>query len=148
MNYIVNVYIAPTRSLQWQLPIAIQIIPSSLLILACLFILPETPRFLAQIHKEEEAKEVLAWVRNLSVDNAFVMLEMQEIIDGIKNQETQRLGDRKSRWGIWGELWWKGNRRRIIIGVCLMVGQNFTGIQGIDFSMLSDYSTKVWISRY
>jgi len=132
MNYIANTYIAPTKSLQWQLPVSIQIIPSSLLLLACLFILPETPRFLAQIHKEEEAKEVLAWVRNLPVDDASVMLEMQEIEDGIRSQETERVGDRKSKWGIWGELWWKGNRRRVITGVCLMVGQNLTGIQGID----------------
>lgn len=133
MNYIANSYIAPTKSLQWQLPISIQIIPSSLLFLACLFILPETPRFLAQIHKEEEAREVLAWVRNLPVDDASVVLEMQEIEDGIRNQETERAGDRKSKWGIWGELWWKGNRRRVFIGVGLMVGQNLTGIQGINF---------------
>jgi hypothetical protein len=130
MNYIVNAYISPLRSVQWQLPISIQIIPSSLLLLACLFILPETPRFLAQSHKEEEAKEVLAWVRNLSVEDESVGREMAAIVEGIRSQELERGGERKTKLGMFGELWCQGNRRRIIIGVCLMVGQNFTGIQG------------------
>jgi hypothetical protein len=34
---------------------------------------------------------------------------------------------------LWKELWWKGNRNRVVIGLCLMFGQNFTGIQGVNF---------------
>ena len=35
--------------------------------------------------------------------------------------------------GLWKELWWKGNRRRVFIGLGLMMGQNLTGIQGVNF---------------
>jgi hypothetical protein len=31
------------------------------------------------------------------------------------------------------ELWWKGNRERVVIGVCLMFGQNLTGTMALNF---------------
>jgi hypothetical protein len=44
-------------------------------------------------------------------------------------------GQKRSRFGLdlFRELWWKGNRERVVIGLGLMFGQNMTGIQGVNF---------------
>jgi len=107
-----------------------QIIPSSLLIVACLTILPESPRFLVQHNKAAKARKVLSFVRKLSEDHEYINVEMEEIEEAIRRQDEGKAG---GKMGLWKELWWTGNRRRVIIGLCLMFGQNLTGIHGVNF---------------
>ena len=64
-NYIANEYLPSTSSHQWQIPLAMQIVPSALLILAALFILPESPRLLIKQGRKLQARKNLAWVRKL-----------------------------------------------------------------------------------
>ncbi|KAK0107892.1 hypothetical protein ONS96_003679 [Cadophora gregata f. sp. sojae] len=139
-NYIVNEYIPGTSIRQYQIPLAMQIIPSVLLILASLFILPESPRFLVKKSRAEEARKVLAYVRHLSVEHEYVGLEMQEIEEAVRREDNfggVSIGEsghgEGGKLGLLKELWWKGNRGRVLIGVGLMVGQNFTGINGVNF---------------
>ncbi|KAK0103703.1 hypothetical protein ONS95_005710 [Cadophora gregata] len=139
-NYIVNEYIPGTSIRQYQIPLAMQIIPSVLLILASLFILPESPRFLVKKSRAEEARKVLAYVRHLSVEHEYVGLEMQEIEEAVRREDNfggVGIGEsghgEGGKLGLLKELWWKGNRGRVLIGVGLMVGQNFTGINGVNF---------------
>lgn len=66
---------------------------------------------------------------------------MQEIEEAVRNQSTS--GDREKEGGLKGackrfvglcrELGWKGNRRRVALGVGLMAGQNLTGINGGEY---------------
>lgn len=115
-----------------------QIIPSILLILASLLILPESPRFLVKKSRADEARKVLAYVRHLSVEHEYVGLEMQEIEEAVRREDNPggvggSGNGEGGRWGLVSELWWKGNRGRVLIGVALMIGQNFTGINGVNF---------------
>ena len=134
-NYIVNEYIPSTATRQWQIPLAMQIIPSSLLILASLFILPESPRFLVKKGKEAQARKVLSFVRHLSEEHEYINMEMEEIVEAIQRQDNDAPlpGHERSRWGLFRELGWKGNWNRVVIGLCLMFGQNLTGINGMNF---------------
>ncbi|KUJ15196.1 general substrate transporter [Mollisia scopiformis] len=134
-NYIVNEYIPGTASRQWQIPLAMQIIPSALLIIASLLILPESPRFLVKKGKESQARKVLSFVRHLEPEHEYINLEMEEILEAIQRQDTPIPvpGQEKSRLGLFRELWWKGNRNRVLIGLGLMFGQNLTGINGMNF---------------
>jgi MFS family permease len=134
-NYIVNEYIPGTQTRQWQIPLAMQIIPSSLLIIAALLILPESPRFLVKKGKLAQARKVLSFVRHLEPDHEYVNLEMEEIVEAIQRQDAviPIPGQKKSRLGLFRELWWKGNRTRVFIGLGLMFGQNLTGINGMNF---------------
>ncbi|PVH71869.1 sugar transporter [Cadophora sp. DSE1049] len=137
-NYIVNEYIPGTSIRQYQIPLAMQIIPSVLLILASLLILPESPRFLVKKSKAGEARKVLAYVRHLSVEHEYVGLEMQEIEEAVRREDNPggvggSAHGEAGRLGLLKELWWKGNRGRVLIGVGLMIGQNFTGINGVNF---------------
>lgn len=146
-NYIVNQYIPATESRQWQIPLAMQIVPSSLMILASIFVLPESPRFLVRKGKHEQARKVLSYVRHLSTEDEYINAEMDEIEDAIERQDNPpHLTSRQERDGhgahevegkgvrqVWRELWWKGNRARMLIGLGLMFGQNMTGINGVNF---------------
>ncbi len=129
-NYIVNEYIPGNERRQWQISIAMQLAPSALLIIASLTILPESPRFLVQHGHADKAREVLSMVRHLDGNDDYINMEMEEIEDAIRRQEESAKG---GVLGLWKELWWRGNRQRVFIGLCLMFGQNLTGIQGINF---------------
>lgn len=132
-NYIVNEYVPSSQTRQWQIPLAIQIIPSSLLILASLLILPESPRFLVKKGEEAQARKVLSFVRHLQPEHEYINLEMEEIVEAIQRQDTPLPGHERKRFGLVRELTWKGNRNRVLIGLFLMFGQNLTGINGINF---------------
>jgi len=62
---------------------------------------------------------------------------MAEIEEAIARQDAPPLleGRKKyvGRFGLFKELWWKGNRSRVLIAIGLMFGQNMTGIQGVNF---------------
>lgn len=139
MNYIVNEYISSTKTLQWQLPLSLQMAPSAFLFLAAIFILPETPRFLVQKGKVEKARRVLSYIRHLPEDHDYLNVEISEIQEAIAHTSQSHTATssseitKKSKIGLFKELFWHGNRRRVVIGLCLMFGQNLTGINGVNF---------------
>lgn len=116
-----------------------QIIPSSLLFLSALLILPESPRFLLQKNQPIKARQILSYIRKLDPEHVYISAEMAEIEEAISRQRGESEGRERGKGrlarfaGLWGELWWKGNRNRICIGVGLMAGQNLTGINGVNF---------------
>jgi MFS family permease len=110
-----------------------QIIPSSLLLLSALFILPESPRFLVRTGKVDQARKVLSYVRHLAPDHSYINTEIEDISFAIEREERPSARSSEGRFALWRELWWKGNRVRICIGLGLMFGQNLTGINGVNF---------------
>jgi MFS family permease len=130
-NYIVNRYVPTSESRQWQIPLAMQMIPSLLLFLVATFVLPESPRFLAKRGKKAQALKTLAFIRHLPAEHEDIQGELQGIQDAIERQELSTVA--ASRFGLIKELGWKGNRNRVAIGLLLMFGQNLTGINAINF---------------
>lgn len=134
VNYIVNESIPATSAKQWRVSLAMQIIPSSLLFLAALFVLPESPRYLLSKGETERASKVLAWVRDAPEDDVILMQELREISEAIEMQNAVKAEQGAGKnalgrfLGLFKELLWKGNRRRFAIGIGLMVGQNATGM--------------------
>ncbi|KAL1406129.1 hypothetical protein Q8F55_007812 [Vanrija albida] len=81
-------YISDTNSVAWRLPLAIQCVPAIGLAIGALFI-PYSPRWLLKHDRDEEALQVLARVRNKSVDDEVVRLEFLEIkADALFEKET------------------------------------------------------------
>ncbi|CBF83132.1 hypothetical protein AN3233.2 [Aspergillus nidulans FGSC A4] len=82
VGYGSNLHMGGTGSTQsnlaWQLPSIIQGIPAALLLLGIWF-LPFSPRWLAKRGRDEEARETLAYIRNLPVDHPMIDLEHKEI---------------------------------------------------------------------
>ncbi|SPO06149.1 related to quinate transport protein [Cephalotrichum gorgonifer] len=62
----------------WLVPICIQIVPC-LVLLGGMVFMPFSPRWLVHHHREDEAREILASLRDLPIDHELVELEFLEI---------------------------------------------------------------------
>ncbi|KIX92293.1 uncharacterized protein Z520_12039 [Fonsecaea multimorphosa CBS 102226] len=92
----------------WRTPSLVQIIPSILCMIVLLF-LPESPRFLIDHDRHDEALEVLAALNaNGDKDSPVVLVQYREITDTIAWEKSQQLSWRQA-------FSTKANRKRIII---------------------------------
>jgi hypothetical protein len=117
-----------SSALQWQLPTAIQLIPGILLLLGTIFI-PETPGFLAEKGRFEDAEKSLVRLRGVKGEEWIVAGEMQEIKDAARVSALVK--ERKESFGK--ELLKRGVRRRLVVGVGLMIAQNMVGLNALNY---------------
>ncbi|KXT17025.1 hypothetical protein AC579_4333 [Pseudocercospora musae] len=115
-------------SVRWRFPIAFQSF-FTILVMAGLFFLPDSPRWLASRGRMAEAQDVIARLRGKPEDDAEVQLELQNIKEAL---EVQNLGgDFKMR-----ELLTNGpsqNLRRSLLGIAAQFFQQITGINLITY---------------
>jgi MFS family permease len=127
-----NAIFPDSSPLQWQIPVAIQLVPGILLLLGTL-VIPETPRYLAEKGKYGKAEESLAWLRGLEHGDAALAIELDEI------REAAELGASRALMGknqsFWRESLKKGVRRRLGVGVGLMIAQNMVGLNALNYCM-------------
>lgn len=62
VDYAAEKYISKDSSIQWQLPVGLQLVPGTILGLGMLFV-KESTRWLAKTGRHEEAMKSLVWVR-------------------------------------------------------------------------------------
>ena len=128
-----NAIFSSSSSLQWQLPVAIQLVPGILLLLGT-FLIPESPRFLAEKLREDEAEKALAWLRGIKKGEEWkVGEEMEDVKDGAA--VSRRLGERNI--SFLGEIVKKGVRGRLVVGVGLMIAQNMAGSNALNYCKLA-----------
>lgn len=115
-------------SLQWRFPLAFQAVFAVMLILQVIG-LPETPRWLVQHDRHEEARAVVAAIEDVPLDNAEVNKTILDIQVGL--EEEQRGGPfRFMELFSWGEV---QNLRRMLITISIELGQQFTGSNMINY---------------
>jgi sugar porter (SP) family MFS transporter len=131
VNYGVNKDIAGTNPLQWHIPVAVQFIPSGLLVLSLPFLI-ESPRWLVSKGREAEALKALSWVRNLSPEHEYIQWEIKEMRDQVQH-ELDLTNGKTSVFQTFGELKEASIRNRILICVALHLLQNLTGINAINY---------------
>lgn len=124
-----NSLLLDTSIYQWQLPVAVQLLPSVLMLLG-LFAIPETPRFYAEKGEWERAETSLAWLRGLPKDDSEVKAELANIKETIEMAE--KLAARHSE-SFFSEIRKPGIRNRLGVGVGLMIAQNSVGLNAINF---------------
>lgn len=118
-------------SAQFILPLALQALPAVLLVLG-MFFAPESPRWLAKEDNWEEATVVLATMRGLPADAGYVREEIREMSEQLE-MERQLTGDASTKT-LLKEMWTiPGNRKRAIITVVLMICQQMTGVNAINY---------------
>ncbi|KFZ00732.1 hypothetical protein V501_10523 [Pseudogymnoascus sp. VKM F-4519 (FW-2642)] len=135
-NYFVGVGVDPGTDRQWQIPIAMQVIPAGLLILAVIFILPESPLFLIQRGKIGKARIILSSIRGLPAEHRYITEEIELVASSLPQQPSggkSRTINTILPLHLFRELLWRGNINRLIIGCLLMVGANTSGINGVNF---------------
>lgn len=105
----------------WRVPSIVQAFPS-LIQLAFIYFVPESPRWMIAHGKEEQAHKILADAHaNGDLNDEVVVLEMQEINDTLKLEK-------EFEGNSWAELIrTKGNRHRMIICVSAGVFSQWSG---------------------
>ncbi|KAM3752801.1 hypothetical protein ACB098_03G046300 [Castanea mollissima] len=110
--------------ISWRMLAIIGCIPC-LLLLLCLFFIPESPRWLAKIGKEREFEAALQRLRGQNADTSH---EASEIKDYLEN--LQKISDDKIL-----NLFQQKYVHLVIVGVGLMVVQGLGGLYGFTFYM-------------
>jgi sugar porter (SP) family MFS transporter len=126
-----NIKPVKTNNATWQIPLALQALPAiSLFTGICLC--NESPRWLARQDNWERATRVLSTVTNLPVDHPYVQMELQEMREQLENE--RRLIGGSSFWDLQKEMWLiRGNRNRALISIGIMVCQQMTGTNAINY---------------
>lgn len=120
-----------TNNATWQVPLALQALPA-----ICLFVglclCNESPRWLARQDNWERATAVLSQVTNLPRDHPYVQGELNEMREQLENERLLIGGS--SFMDLQREMWLiKGNRNRALISIGLMVCQQMTGTNAINY---------------
>ena len=129
INYGSNAHIPGDAS--WIVPLAMQGLPAFLLLIGMFFCV-ESPRFLAKRDLWEKARTTLAMVRSLPEDHPYIVEEFAGICTQLEHERLLVGGS--GFWALQREMWLiPGNRKRAILSVCLMMGQNLTGTNAINY---------------
>ncbi|KAE8153679.1 general substrate transporter [Aspergillus avenaceus] len=115
-------------SFQWRFPLAFQAIFAILLILQVIG-LPETPRWLVQHDRHEEARAVVAAIEDRPLDDAAVSKTILDIQVGLEEEQKDGPFQFKELF-TWGEV---QNLRRLLITITIELGQQFTGSNMINY---------------
>ncbi|TKA65081.1 hypothetical protein B0A49_08838, partial [Cryomyces minteri] len=105
--------------LQWQLPVAIQLLPGVFLLLGT-FLIPETPRFYAERGQFDDAEGSLAWLRALPRGDLELERELDEIREAAEAGELLQ----SEKPSFLSEARKRGVRKRLGVGIGLMIAQN------------------------
>jgi hypothetical protein len=127
--YAANASIANTSDWQWQIPVAIQLVPGIILLLGTLYI-KETPHFLAATNTISQVEAALSWFRGLPASDADIRREVDEIY-GTVSSAIRRQQIRKTpfiREALSNPI-----RKRLFTGIGLFVAQNLSGMNALNY---------------
>ncbi|KAF4306494.1 Sugar/inositol transporter [Botryosphaeria dothidea] len=129
INYGLDETMAPSHK-QWLIPFAVQLIPAGLLLVGAFWI-KESPRWLFQKGRREEAMRNLCWIRNLPADDIY-MVEEVAFIDAALEEQRSTIGI-----GFWKPFQAVGRSPKIqwrfFLGGMLFLWQNGSGINAINY---------------
>lgn len=125
----------------WVVPMSLQAFPAVFLFFGML-LCKETPRFLAKQDRWEDSQAVLSVLRNLPRDHPYVVSEFTDMASQLE-RERQLVGG-SSFWSLQKEMWTiPANRKRTIMAIVLMIGQQMTGTNAINYC--KSFSIKLYL---
>ena len=120
------------KPIAWRLPLALQLIPAWILFFG-MFFLPFSPRWLMMKHRDDDAIAALCRLRRLSPEDALLKAEYLEIKAAVMFDEEseQELKGSQGALGPVKALFAPNMFKRLTIGCCIMIAQQFTGINAV-----------------
>ncbi|KAK2594970.1 hypothetical protein QQS21_007328 [Conoideocrella luteorostrata] len=115
----------PSNSMQWRVPLGIQIIPAGTMILG-LVTLKESPRWLAEKERDDEARAALAYIRREEIGSEQVLRELSEI-------KASLVAVNSGHPATWRECLKPDVRNRFLLIFALMLCQQLTGTNSIGY---------------
>ncbi|KAK2004522.1 general substrate transporter [Colletotrichum falcatum] len=124
-------YKDPASSFIWRFPIAFQIVPL-IILFGLVWFMPESPRWLVKVGREEEARFILGRLRgNESEDMGIADAELQDIINS-RNLENETAKQQSYLAMLFGRGSGKLHTgRRVQLVIWLQILQEWVGIAGI-----------------
>ncbi|KAK7213115.1 hypothetical protein V2G26_020293 [Clonostachys chloroleuca] len=136
INYGINVNMDLTSTATWRIPMAVQIIPSGLLLIFGWF-LHESPLWLFRNDRDDLALQALQDLRHLPSDHQYLQEEILQIRIRL---EEEALIAKKYGSGSWSyfrgalfELSRKGMWNRVLLVFCSFALQNMSGAAAINY---------------
>jgi len=112
----------------YRIPIAIQFL-WAIILAGGLCFLPESPRWYVKNGKLDKAADALARVRGQAVDSRYITDELNELVANYEYEASHMQNGWKDCFG--GGWAPNGNLRRITVGVCMQMMQQWTGVNFI-----------------
>ncbi|ESZ94537.1 putative MFS quinate transporter [Sclerotinia borealis F-4128] len=123
----------------WIVSLALQMLPAIFLLLG-IALCHESPRWLARQDNWEKATAVLSKVSNLPPDHPYIRMELEEMSEQLENE--RRLINGAGFLDLMKEMWTiRGNRNRALISIGLMICQQMTGTNAINY-----YAPKIFLN--
>ncbi|WP_084704258.1 sugar porter family MFS transporter [Phaeacidiphilus oryzae] len=120
--FLVDYWLAPTGSGSWRWMFFGAIVPATVLLIGMNF-LPETPRWLLNLGREEEARAVLAATHGSGAGEVDrEVAEIREVIRLDREGALGRVRDLAARWV----------RPMLFVALLLAIGQQFSGVNAIN----------------
>ncbi|KAG2114854.1 general substrate transporter [Suillus clintonianus] len=126
VNYSVSRNISPGQ-MQWRLPIIVQLIPGALFLFSMLF-QPESPRWLVERGRYEEAAAALAYIARKDQGDDAVVLTLSEIHANLVGRDNRSV---LTQIRLMGES--KTTAIRCIIPFIVITFQNWSGANAINY---------------
>lgn len=117
-NYGVKTY---DNSVQWRVPLGLNFAWALLMIAGMTFV-PESPRYLAQVGKVQEAKRSLARSNKVSLEDPGILAELEQIEESIEAERAVGDATIKELFSFKGKI-----LHRVIMGVVIQSLQQLTG---------------------
>jgi len=127
-----NAVFEDSSDFQWQVPVIVQLVPGAILLIGSFYI-PETPQFLASREKWQAAGKAIAWLHCSSEDDPQVLLELHDIK---ASAELTASMQSQSQTSFLKEAIKKPNRKRLGVGIGLMIAQNMVGLNALNYCKL------------
>jgi hypothetical protein len=120
-------------------PLATQALPAALLFIG-MALSNESPRWLAKRDRWEDARSILSRIRHLSPDHPYVQEEIREMFEQLEDERQLIQGS--SFIDLLREMFTiPSNRKRVLISIGLMIGQQMTGVNAINY-----YAPQIFIN--
>ncbi|KAK7682099.1 hypothetical protein QCA50_014685 [Cerrena zonata] len=130
LSYFINLGISEhvkTGFNVWRIPLAFQLVPAGLMAIGLLTV-KESPRWLADKGRMDEALDNLAYLRKLPSDDERVRHEMAEIEAAIREEKEARVG-----LGLKEVFFGKGNTIRFVIAIVIFILQQWSGQNSVGY---------------
>ncbi|PWN27522.1 MFS general substrate transporter, partial [Jaminaea rosea] len=134
-----NVNLEGTEA-EWRVPLALQMVPA-IPLATMIFMLPESPRWLAAAGRREEALKSLARLHARGdTSDTFVLAELAEIEQAVTDQKQK-----EAKWSRF--LTDRQAQRKVFLGISLQFSVQMTGVSALQYFSPAIFATMGFTAR-